>query len=218
MQQNKTSTVPADIPLTNNVPDNVVHRLCAFYQQPSSSPYSEYITNKCREFLTDGGRHTNARAYTDICLLADAIHDGKSKNEISHIPLISTLDPDGTPKAPTTPSETSIDLCASLLTMIDVGGPPMSFSGRDPLRWGGGTLQRFLCDYFVTTKELVPDSQRVGKLFNAVNLTRLAGIKIQWTNNLANHLRLADDEKTVSIFHHASFLKANQRYNTSPDF
>ena len=34
-----------------------------------------------------------------------------------------------------------------------------------------------------------------------------------WTDNLADHLRLTDDDKRVHIFHHASFLEA-QREST----
>jgi len=199
--------------LTETVPEAVLHSLCAYDQQETASSYAGYITTRCREFLTDGGRHTNARTYNDVLILADAIRSGKSKAVISATPLISTYDADGAPGQGRAccPTETSIDLCASLLTMVDIGRPPLAFSGRGPLLWTSGPLREFLGSYFHQPKDLVPDNQQIGKIFNAVNLHRLAGMKIQWSSNLANHLRLADDEKTVFIFHHAAFLKTQKR-------
>jgi hypothetical protein len=35
----------------------------------------------------------------------------------------------------------------------------------------------------------------------------MAGLEIVWTDNLADHLRLTDDDTKVHIFHHASFLE-----------
>jgi hypothetical protein len=36
--------------------------------------------------------------------------------------------------------------------------------------------------------------------FSAYNLERLAGIKILWTNNIADHLRLVEDDSKLCIF------------------
>jgi hypothetical protein len=48
---------------------------------------------------------------------------------------------------------------------------------------------------------------KLEKIFIARNLGRIAGIEIQFTNNLADHLRLMnEDDKKVTIFHNASFL------------
>jgi len=52
----------------------------------------------------------------------------------------------------------------------------------------------------------------MNKIFTARNIDRIGGIRIRWTNNLADHLRLSDDDGAVFIFHHASFLKFQQRY------
>ncbi|KAK4448767.1 hypothetical protein QBC34DRAFT_380997 [Podospora aff. communis PSN243] len=208
--------------LTDTVPEGVLHSLCAHnmdQQETASSYYAGYVTTRCREFLTDGGRHTNARTYNHVLILADAIRSGKSKAEISTTPLISmsthdaagVLVPGHERQQLACPTETSIDLCASLLTMVDIGRPPLAFSGRRPLLWSSGPLREFLGSYFHQPKDLVPDNQQIGKIFNAVNLRRLAGIKMQWSSNMANHLRLADDEKTVFIFHHAAFLKTQKR-------
>ena len=38
------------------------------------------------------------------------------------------------------------------------------------------------------------------------NVERIGGLRIIWTSNLADHLRLHDDDTRLSIFHHATFL------------
>jgi hypothetical protein len=46
---------------------------------------------------------------------------------------------------------------------------------------------------------------------NARGLERVAGLRIVGTDNLADHLRMMDDDGTVAIFHHAAFLDRQQR-------
>ncbi|KAJ6437088.1 putative transcriptional regulatory protein [Purpureocillium lavendulum] len=91
--------------------------------------------------------------------------------------------------------------------MIDVGEQEFGVSGRHPIHWTNGCLRDVLANRFPSETQSAADSSRIGKLFNARNLSRIAGIEIRWTNNLANHLRLTDDDRTVFIFHHSSFLK-----------
>lgn len=42
-------------------------------------------------------------------------------------------------------------------------------------------------------------------MFTARNLERVAGIRVIWTSNLADHLHLEDDDTSVRIFYHVSF-------------
>jgi hypothetical protein len=49
---------------------------------------------------------------------------------------------------------------------------------------------------------------RFEAVFSAFHMEDKADMKICWTNNLDDHLRVVnDDDKMVPIFHHASFLK-----------
>lgn len=50
-------------------------------------------------------------------------------------------------------------------------------------------------------------SVKLEKLFNAYNLSRIAGIEIVWTSNLSDHLRRQEDDTRVAVFHHAFFLE-----------
>jgi hypothetical protein len=73
--------------------------------------------------------------------------------------------------------------------------------------WQDGRLDLLLGTEFGKAGVLEKEHVKLGKMFNACNLDRIAGFKIIWTRNLANHLRVHEDADTeVSIFHYASFL------------
>jgi hypothetical protein len=54
------------------------------------------------------------------------------------------------------------------------------------------------------------DIVKLEKIFTAQNLVRIAGLDIIWTGNLADHLRLTNDDQRVHVFHHASFLQVQK--------
>lgn len=59
------------------------------------------------------------------------------------------------------------------------------------------------------------ETVKLPRVFTAVNLEKIAGIQVQWSSNLADHLVLKDDDKKVIVFHQASFLtlsKNSKRY------
>jgi hypothetical protein len=108
----------------------------------------------------------------------------------------------------------SIALVTRLFVMMEIGGDPqLGFSGRPPLHWEEGSLKEFIHHYFNETPEPNHEGVKLEPIFTARNLELVAGIKIEWTSNLADHLRMVGDgEKTVTIFHHASFLRWHQRF------
>ena len=64
-------------------------------------------------------------------------------------------------------------------------------------------------------KEFCPKPQtteiiKLPKVFTAANLEKIAGIQVQWTSNLADHLALKDDDKKVMLFHQATFLELSR--------
>jgi hypothetical protein len=105
----------------------------------------------------------------------------------------------------------SIDLASRLLTMVEFGSLPYAFSGSRKVEWLDGSLQDLLIWLFQPMPVLGHENVKLDKIFNALNLGNIAGIDIIWTNNLADHLRLMNDDKSVAIFHHASFIKRQQR-------
>ncbi|KAK7943522.1 uncharacterized protein PG986_012635 [Apiospora aurea] len=107
-------------------------------------------------------------------------------------------------------AEHSVDLCATLLTMADVGGCTFKLSMQDFVAWSTGRLHDTLILHFIAKRSLEARDVKLDGVFTGPNLACIGGIKIFWTNNLANHLRLTEDDTAVFIYHHASFLKMYQ--------
>jgi hypothetical protein len=111
-----------------------------------------------------------------------------------------------------------IDLAAGILSMTSVGtlrqiiGP-----SHTTLQWKDEEgLKGLLSRQFSVVPFGLPHalgSVKLERLFTARNLERIAGMEITWTSNLADHLRLLDDDRRVAIFHHAHFLiNMRERY------
>jgi hypothetical protein len=96
--------------------------------------------------------------------------------------------------------------------MIDVGELRNAYSGRNRLIWRAGPLQEFLRDVFPDKILLDHGGMKLGTSLTARNLDRFGSFRVELTTNLVDHLRLRREDKTVSIFHHASFLHCHQKY------
>ncbi|KAK0752898.1 hypothetical protein B0T18DRAFT_312886 [Schizothecium vesticola] len=79
--------------------------------------------------------------------------------------------------------------------------------GGRHLEWRDGSLGDFVRVYFSPVPVLGHERIKFEKTFNALSLNRIAGLEIQWTDNLADHLRLVNDDQAVRVFHHATFLR-----------
>ena len=166
--------------------------------------YFKYYAEQSSQALNDRGRYTSARTHGDVIEVARLLKQPISRNAVLQS-LRNSYKLNNRPvdeKA----LNGSINLTARLLLMIEVGTVEFGFSGQTRLPWTTGTLQNCVEDHFGSAPTL-KDHVKLEKLFTARNLGRIAGLKIVWTDNLADHLRLIDDDRKVAIFHHASFLK-----------
>jgi hypothetical protein len=105
----------------------------------------------------------------------------------------------------------SLNLAVRLLLMITIGpflatGGGIRVSGETYLSWKEGTITE-LVRTGISPQTSMKEHVRLEKGFNARNLKRIAGIEIRWTSNLADHLRMRDDDTAVEIYHYASFLR-----------
>lgn len=110
--------------------------------------------------------------------------------------------------------EDSINLAVRLLLMIPIGGfltmgRSITLSGETKLNWSDGTIKDLVNKEFVPQNRM-KESVKLEKIFNAMNLEQIAGVDVRWTSNLADHLRMRDDDKAVEIFHYATFLRLHQ--------
>jgi hypothetical protein len=101
----------------------------------------------------------------------------------------------------------AIFLACRLLTMVNV--PILQLSGRSNLK-RDDSLERFLRRAFPPSARLVFETEPIKHELIARNISEKGRIKIAWTDNLADHLRLEIGGKTLYIFHHASFLKSQK--------
>jgi hypothetical protein len=106
--------------------------------------------------------------------------------------------------------ESGLILAARIWTISSIGDLKQCLSFGSNIAWKSGSLRNTLDDYYVLPPKS-GENFKIPKLFNAVNLNRIAGIKICWTSNLLDHLQMTDDERMVHIFHHVSFLKLHLR-------
>ncbi|ETS06754.1 hypothetical protein M419DRAFT_44929, partial [Trichoderma reesei RUT C-30] len=114
--------------------------------------------------------------------------------------------------------EHDIDMCARLLTMTQVNhcGSSCGLAGTTAVPWTKVSLKDAFSCHFYTQRTLQADQMRLSKDFTAWHLSRIAGVDIRWTANLADHLRFVDHDQAVFVFHCASFLQVHINMNNSP--
>lgn len=177
--------------------------------------YFSYYTEQCSVALHDGGRHVSIRTHADILKVSQHLKKSLDRHSIKQL-LSSNLP---TPK-PINEDELlngSIDLVASHILMVEFGGLQYGIRGRKQVEWRVSSLEESVSNHFSTPPILGEESVKLETIFNVRNLGRIAGIEIEWTNNLANHLSLVDEDQKVVIFHNASFLESQlQRYVLRP--
>ena len=177
-------------------------------------PYFSYYSKQCHLMLGDGGRHISARRHHDISHIVELFNEEKTLEETvdairSNILHLNLPDEEDMILG-------SINLAARLYLMMSFGEVPNARTPERALSWTGASIQDFLKQHLEPRQVLASTSVKLQKIFNARNIQRLAGIKIEWTSDLGQHLRMIHDDERVAIFHNASFLRLHQqRYVTS---
>ena len=166
--------------------------------------YWKFYHRECERALHDGGRHVLARTHQDLLDVVTALERGESRENIQmdlRKKLTKTHDNEDELV------DRSIDLAAGLWLMVDFGNTQYGFCGRRQLQWSGQSFKDCLASGFDSTPWLGHKGVKLQRVFNAMNLDRIAGVEILPTSNLLDHLRLTDDDTKLYVFHHASVLK-----------
>ncbi|KAI3393109.1 hypothetical protein diail_4738 [Diaporthe ilicicola] len=177
----------------------------------SRSPYWNFYIVTCAHALHDSGRHIAIRKHADVLQVAAQLEADLTRDEIKdsiRMKLKSTHSNEEEIL------ENSINLVSSLLLMIHCGTFSCGFSGTE-LLWTQGSLRQHIAHYFSEKPVLSHERVKLEKNLTAPNLNWIAGLKVEWTDNLIDHLRLSDDDKRVHIFHHASFLECQRQSEKS---
>lgn len=104
-----------------------------------------------------------------------------------------------------------INFVARLVIPINIGTLPNEVNNRRHLKWTRGTLRSLIATHFNEPPKITFDRLRLPKTFDAWNVCKIGGIKIRFTDNLADHLLLVDDDAIVLVFHQVSYLKQQDK-------
>jgi hypothetical protein len=182
------------------------------YKIPCFRLYFQYYTEQCRIVYQSHGTNLAIRTHRHIAELASRIQAGIPRSEVYE--FVEKAQWASAP-ASIDSINASIDLTARLLYMLDIGEFRNGHSGRNPLLWVQGSLQEFVQEKLTEANSEPEDGIRFEKSFNLIRMVGIAGFNVELTSNLSDHLRFRDSDKTVKIFHHASFLEAHKQYVSS---
>jgi hypothetical protein len=177
-------------------------------------PYWSFYLDQCKQALHDDGQHIQLRTHQGLSDVISLLRDGQNREEIREVLRRRFT------KQHNNEDElldNSIDLAASLLLMVDFTDFNYGVSGRSRLCWDIGSLQDRVALHFATLPALGHEGTKLPRIFNALNLDRVAGVHVVPTSNLLDHLRLTHDDTRLLVFHYASFLNVqSQRYMHYP--
>jgi hypothetical protein len=186
--------------------------------QSKLATYFRYYEEQCKNFLyscTRSQQLVRTKTHRDIVNLAQLLQGvlpGPTLRKEDILQIFRDKIPVSVPPATDQLLYATIDFVTRLLLMIDIG--PERSGDRTiqqlPVPWQGNvTLPDLIAKQFSGTKELVVPV-RLERIFIAPNLEVIGDIHIVWTDNLADHLRMSEDDTKVALYSHVQFLKMNR--------
>jgi hypothetical protein len=177
--------------------------------QPFDS-FFEYYEEQCASALHDGRNRTLCQTHQDLIDVVEELRDNQATRGSIQTQLQSKLN---TPH-PADKEELlsdAVDLATRIFLMTSVGSfRNVAGPFQRTLQWKQDESLPDLLKREFSDQIQVTDNVKLERLFTARSIEKIVGIKIKWTSNLADHLRLLEDDTRVMIFHHASFLKAQE--------
>ncbi|MCJ1411363.1 hypothetical protein MMC19_005451 [Ptychographa xylographoides] len=194
------------------------------YEPQRFDAYFRYYSEQCRLAIQDSGPDTILLTHWDIIQSAriirtepskprnqQACRNGIKRSLRARLPVAEVDDEQ---------LNNAINFVLRLLLMVDIGRLQYGISGAQlqPGVWNRGDLKAFVSETFPPLHSFGSQPRvKLEKVFNGLNLKRFAGIQIIWTDNLADHLRMRDDDTRIAVFHHATFLEYQRNNRMFPD-
>lgn len=173
------------------------------FEPPRFEEFFRYYQEQCTTALCD--IDDNTKSHRQIAQIANKLAEPNRDVTTLHSFDNSSLERDDNERY-------WISFAARVMTMVDVGGLRHGIRvGQIHRDWISGSLKAFMSKTFPISRELTEDV-KLEKLFTARNLQRFASIQVIWTNNLADHLQLEDDDTTIKLFSHVSFLELHRNW------
>jgi len=142
------------------------------------------------------------RTYAHLVAVIRQLQDDMPKED-----LLDSLNANMALYGPDKFHENSIKLAARLLAMLKVGRAENQVAARGYLEWQTGTFRDLIEKRFCVNPVLESSHVRFPKTFDIWSLNAVAGLSIEFTDNIADHLLLVNDDTTLLIFHHVTFLE-----------
>ncbi|KAI0107828.1 hypothetical protein GGR51DRAFT_142810 [Nemania sp. FL0031] len=168
----------------------------------SMHAYAEYFRQQWSLVVADAdGHHVVIGKVEDVFQIVQWLVHGESRDSI--VLKLKQKNPAAAKSA----CGSSVDLAVRLLLMLKVGIVRHQATPRYCLKWEKGSLQDFIRERFNAYPVLDCHHVRLPKSFDAWSIVNIGGLKIEFTDNLADHLLLVEDDTIILVFHHASFLE-----------
>jgi hypothetical protein len=170
--------------------------------------YFQYYTDQCQIVYQSQKEAFPLKKHSDVVAIASDITSGLPRSKVkeslaTRYAVIGCLTDEAL--------DACIDLTVRLVFMFHVGEFRSTFTRCRSPAWTTGSLCDFMRTEFPSKPLIIHHGVKLHRGFDVCNMVRIAGFKIRLTTNLFQHLHLRDD-RTVTIFHHASFLKSQRQY------
>jgi hypothetical protein len=177
----------------------------------SESSYFDYYQAQCIASTKDPNNNCGVSTHLDVVNIVHLLRERNATRLSVKDSLMTTLSRSGSTHFEEA-LQKAINLVIRLWLMIDVGDYMNGIiPGQTRLCWADDSLQNLVKSEFIN-EPILQSKLKLEKTFMAFNLERVAGIKIFWTDNLADHLRMMDDDTRVAVFHHAFFLHCHKKW------
>ena len=169
-------------------------------------PYFAYFEKQCRLALQHDDAEDPACTQRNICDIVQQLKAGDRREKIREGLALKSRS-DSIHRTDGKFLDRAIDLAVRLWLMVHVGHVHLGVTKQTAITWCHGALQPVLATYF-HHELILTDQVKLERVFNAMNIERIADVKIRWTPNLVDHLRFLGDGKrpVLNIFYHAAFL------------
>ncbi|UPK97855.1 hypothetical protein LCI18_008790 [Fusarium solani-melongenae] len=171
------------------------------------SAYDEYVRKQQKLFKDLGSSAVVPHDDESLGKVADEIRQHKRRDQA--ISYISTL----VGNSNSLTCQVTLSLVVCLMLMVKIGSLEKSFgfvyhpSQCPLLEWTENDLTSLARRLFPLSPQIDCSGVSVPTTFDAWGLENVAGIKIEFTDNLADHLYLANDNTQLYVFHHVTYLE-----------
>jgi hypothetical protein len=204
---------PLHVPVTSRIRAQIVRRPwleslphVSTKDSLDRSAYFDFYTREFDTALVDEGQRLYARSHEDMLRIAQLLVSEIVKEEII-LEMKRRLTKGRSLEADDRMLNGTINLAIRLLAIVNAGPLHNEISPHRSIAWKDNSLIKTVHIHFYNYVDSNDVDVMLRTDFTARNISRDANIRIMWTDNLVDHLRLTENHTKLRIFHHATFLR-----------